>query len=59
VAYTHLLTEWKCSLSSATVEHDKAAMLPSGIGDASGYRNQLWEYNESGPAFHQVCAGLI
>ncbi|XP_075949720.1 inactive ADP-ribosyltransferase arh2-like [Anarhichas minor] len=38
---------------SATVEHYKAAMLLSGVGDALGYRNQLWEYNESGPAIHQ------
>ncbi|XP_068563154.1 ADP-ribosylhydrolase ARH1-like [Cebidichthys violaceus] len=28
-------------------------MLLSGVGDALGYRNQLWEYNESGPAIHQ------
>lgn len=28
----------------------------SGVGDALGYRNQLWEYNESGPAIHQVRA---
>ncbi|XP_031700058.1 protein ADP-ribosylarginine hydrolase-like protein 1 isoform X2 [Anarrhichthys ocellatus] len=40
-------------ISSATVEHYKAAMLLSGVGDALGYRNQLWEYNESGPAIHQ------
>ncbi|XP_024140239.1 ADP-ribosylarginine hydrolase isoform X1 [Oryzias melastigma] len=38
---------------SATVEHYKAAMLLSGAGDALGYKNQLWEYNESGPAIHQ------
>ncbi|XP_049916766.1 inactive ADP-ribosyltransferase arh2-like [Epinephelus moara] len=38
---------------SASVEHYKAAMLLSGVGDALGYRNQLWEYNESGPAIHQ------
>ncbi|XP_076008469.1 ADP-ribosylhydrolase ARH1-like [Genypterus blacodes] len=28
-------------------------MLLSGVGDALGYRNKLWEYNESGPAIHQ------
>lgn len=33
--------------------HYKAAMLLSGVGDALGYRNQLWEYNESGPAIHK------
>lgn len=32
-------------------------MLLSGAGDALGYKNQLWEYNESGPAIHQVSAG--
>lgn len=32
-------------------------MLLSGVGDALGYRNQLWEYNESGPAIHQVSPG--
>lgn len=32
-------------------------MLLSGAGDALGYRNQLWEYNESGPAIHQVGPG--
>lgn len=41
---------------SATLERYKAAMLLSGVGDALGYRNQLWEYNESGPAIHQVRA---
>uniref|UniRef100_A0A4W5MB25 Uncharacterized protein n=1 Tax=Hucho hucho TaxID=62062 RepID=A0A4W5MB25_9TELE len=28
-------------------------MLLSGVGDALGYCNQLWEYNDSGPAIHQ------
>lgn len=41
---------------NASVEHYKAAMLLSGAGDALGYKNQLWEYNESGPAIHQVRA---
>lgn len=45
-----------CPSGSATLEHYKAAMLLSGVGDALGYRNQLWEYNESGPAIHQVSA---
>ncbi|XP_036402259.1 ADP-ribosylarginine hydrolase [Megalops cyprinoides] len=36
-----------------TLQHYKAAMLLSGVGDALGYRNQLWEYNESGPTIHQ------
>ncbi|XP_051968589.1 ADP-ribosylarginine hydrolase [Xyrauchen texanus] len=38
---------------SVSVEHYKAGMLLSGVGDALGYRNQLWEYNQSGPAIHQ------
>ncbi|XP_056286566.1 ADP-ribosylarginine hydrolase isoform X2 [Pseudoliparis swirei] len=42
----------------ATVEHYRAAMLLSGVGDALGYRNQLWEYNESGPAIHQELSEL-
>lgn len=36
-----------------SVVHYKAGMLLSGVGDAIGYRNQLWEYNQSGPAIHQ------
>ncbi|XP_059180825.1 ADP-ribosylarginine hydrolase isoform X1 [Centropristis striata] len=43
----------KLQSASATVEHYKAAMLLSGVGDALGYKNQLWEYNESGPGIHQ------
>uniref|UniRef100_A0A3Q1FZF9 ADP-ribosylarginine hydrolase n=1 Tax=Acanthochromis polyacanthus TaxID=80966 RepID=A0A3Q1FZF9_9TELE len=39
------------------MEHYKAAMLLSGAGDALGYRNQLWEYNSSGPAIHKVSVG--
>ncbi|XP_057682517.1 ADP-ribosylarginine hydrolase isoform X1 [Corythoichthys intestinalis] len=38
---------------TVTVEHYKAAMLLSGVGDALGYRNQKWEYNESGPDIHK------
>lgn len=41
--------------SPDALEHYKAGMLLSGVGDALGYRNQLWEYNESGPAIHRVC----
>ncbi|KAK1151996.1 ADP-ribosylarginine hydrolase isoform X2 [Acipenser oxyrinchus oxyrinchus] len=33
--------------------HYRAAMLLSGAGDALGYRNQLWEYNQSGPCIHR------
>ncbi|KAI4898527.1 hypothetical protein NFI96_027909, partial [Prochilodus magdalenae] len=47
-----LLYLLSCS-SPATLEHYKAGMLLSGVGDALGFRNQLWEYNESGPAIHQ------
>lgn len=46
-----------CLSRSATLEHYKAGMLLSGVGDALGYRNQLWEYNESGPVIHQVSGG--
>lgn len=42
------------SARPATLQDYKAAMLLSGVGDALGYRNQLWEYNDSGPAIHQV-----
>ncbi|KAM9424230.1 ADP-ribosylhydrolase ARH1-like [Pholidichthys leucotaenia] len=38
---------------SATVEHYKAAMLLSGVGDAMGYKNGQWEFNYSGPAIHK------
>ncbi|XP_061823785.1 ADP-ribosylarginine hydrolase isoform X1 [Nerophis lumbriciformis] len=38
---------------TATVEHYKAAMLLSAAGDALGYRKQLWEDNQSGPAIHK------
>ncbi|XP_019740446.1 ADP-ribosylarginine hydrolase isoform X2 [Hippocampus comes] len=43
---------------TVTVEHYKAAMLLSGAGDALGYRNQQWEYNESGAAIHKELGGL-
>ncbi|XP_056324899.1 ADP-ribosylarginine hydrolase [Danio aesculapii] len=36
-----------------TVDHYTTGMLLSAAGDALGYRNQLWEYNQSGPAIHQ------
>uniref|UniRef100_A0A8C7WGZ3 ADP-ribosylarginine hydrolase n=1 Tax=Oncorhynchus mykiss TaxID=8022 RepID=A0A8C7WGZ3_ONCMY len=31
----------------------RTTRLLSGVGDALGYRNQLWEYNDSEPAIHQ------
>ncbi|XP_028825688.1 ADP-ribosylarginine hydrolase isoform X1 [Denticeps clupeoides] len=37
----------------ATLRHFKAGMMLSGVGDALGYRNQVWEYNQSGVAIHQ------
>uniref|UniRef100_A0A3Q1EKA2 ADP-ribosylarginine hydrolase n=1 Tax=Acanthochromis polyacanthus TaxID=80966 RepID=A0A3Q1EKA2_9TELE len=45
------------TLPTEFMEHYKAAMLLSGAGDALGYRNQLWEYNSSGPAIHKVSVG--
>lgn len=36
-----------------TVEHYTAGMLLSGVGDALGYKNGQWEFNNSGPAIHQ------
>lgn len=48
-----------CPCRPATLEHYKAAMVLSGAGDALGYRNKLWEYNESGPAIHKVSLGSI
>lgn len=32
----------------------RTTRLLSRVGDALGYRNQLWEYNDSEPAIHQV-----
>lgn len=40
-------------MARCTADDYKAAMLLSGVGDALGYRNQLWEYNESGSNIHQ------
>jgi len=40
-------------MTRCTADDYKAAMLLSGVGDALGYRNQLWEYNESGSTIHQ------
>ncbi|XP_039620792.1 ADP-ribosylarginine hydrolase [Polypterus senegalus] len=41
-----------------TPDQYRAAMLLSAAGDALGYRNQLWEYNESGAAIHSELAEL-
>lgn len=43
----------------AALDHYKAAMLLSGVGDAIGYRYGLWEFNKSGPAIHQVSKGSL
>ncbi|KAK2818837.1 hypothetical protein Q5P01_024398 [Channa striata] len=37
----------------ATLEHYRAAMLLSGVGDAIGYRSGSWEFNQSGPAIQR------
>ena len=36
------------------MERFRASMLLSGVGDALGYRNGMFEFNESGPAIHEV-----
>ncbi|XP_059809321.1 ADP-ribosylarginine hydrolase [Hypanus sabinus] len=41
-----------------SVERYRAAMLLSAAGDSLGYRNQRWEYCESGPQIHQELAEL-
>ncbi|XP_073683877.1 ADP-ribosylhydrolase ARH1-like isoform X2 [Garra rufa] len=41
-----------------TVKHYTAGMLLSGVGDALGYRNGVWEFNQSGPAIHQEVRAL-
>ncbi|KAK7919644.1 hypothetical protein WMY93_010928 [Mugilogobius chulae] len=49
-AWTHSFDGMDCGISSpATVEHYKAAMLLSGVGDALGYKAGSWEFNFSGP----------
>ncbi|XP_051521170.1 ADP-ribosylhydrolase ARH1-like isoform X1 [Myxocyprinus asiaticus] len=47
-----------CSCSPVSKEHYKAGMLLSGVGDAMGYRNGLWEFNNSGPAIHKELQNL-
>ena len=35
-----------------------ASMIISGVGDAMGYRNGLWEFTDSGPTIHKDLADL-